>query len=255
MLRKRGKKGIVVALSFAALALTSVGFSTWIMGYQSTLDITNVTVEVANVERSSVIDASSVEVEDGVFRFDADKNDNTSPIVFSGDPETEGEDLEIKFSFNVNGSSDDVFNGLKLKATIDNETTSTYFNTYTGETPAETHYFSSPFKLGVELPLVYSNGVINNITETVNVGGTEVERNLMTISSTPDPNNEVTKYDVTINFTWGAYFNYENPSHIASDASSDTINNWLTALERLQALNSANIKLLVTHPDSNNPVT
>ena len=221
MLRKRGKKGIFVAIAFATLALTSVGFSTWIAAYQSVVETELVTVQVADVLGANTIQAAVI---DGDFCFDAQKDDTTGPIIYSGT--SNGEDLQLQFSITV--AKDTVFNGIKLLATSEDATFTSYFNSKSsGENP----YFNSPFKMGTELNLITGDG-------TTNSG--------FTITKSENGNNNI--YTVTVDFTWGSFFGGKNPCLVTDNS---LVSSYITALKDLkQNVDEKSFKFTLTHPET-----
>ena len=223
MLKKRGKKGIFVAIAFATLALTSVGFSTWIAAYQSVVETELVTVQVADVLGANTIQASVI---DGDFCFDAQKDDTTGPIIYSGT--SKGEDLDLQFSITVD--KDAVFNGIKLLASSTDTTFASYFNEKSsGANP----YFNSPFQMGTELNLIKGDGTYNTTSG-------------FTIVKTENETSNI--YTITINFTWGSYFGNANPCLVTD---STLVPTYISALKDLKAnVDNKSFKFTLTHPET-----
>lgn len=239
MLRKRGKKGIVVAIAFASLALTSVGFSTWIASYQTVVETDhNIEVGVEDTQRAGMTITAELSQGETGFLFDAAKNDNTGPIINSG---TQSEDLTISFKITVeDANTTSAFNGLSILASpADGDTKiNQYYNTYsTGENP----YFYSPFKIGEELIIV-----TNSKTKRTISGQKTESKESLSVSDSKDTNGN-TVYTVTINLGWGSFFNYQNPS-LTEDAKK--VDPYFTALNELKNLNQGKIKFTVTHPST-----
>lgn len=245
MLRRRGKKGIFVAIAFATLALTSVGFSTWIASYQHVVETEQISITVGEVIGASKITLSAaIDDNDSTFCFDAKNDDNVGPIIYMG-PSTGGEDLQFTFSVEVTKSSEtDVFNGLQLKVVPhnngepgDSELIQSFNSMSSGTTP----YFNSPFKLDEQINLVDLNG--NKATTNE---GFEI---------TSSTNGLKTTYTVVTKFSWGSLFENKNPGAIESDADSTKISTWLKNLTTLrEKLNDKKFKLIVTHPGAGNEV-
>ena len=239
MLRKRGKKGIVVAIAFASLALTSVGFSTWIAAYQTVVETDhNIEVGVADTQRAGMTITAKLSQGETGFLFDAAKDDNTGPIINSG---TQSEDLTISFEITVeDANTTSAFNGLSIVASpADGDTKiNQYYNTYsTGDNP----YFYSPFQIGEEIIIV------TNAKEKRTISGQETNsKESLSVTSGKDANNN-TVYTVIINLGWGSFFNYQNPS-LTQDATK--VDPYFTALNTLKNLNEGKIKFTVTHPST-----
>lgn len=242
MLRRRGKKGIIVAIAFASLALTSVGFSTWIASYQTITEVeSNVTVGVEDVITGGLaIEASLVENETG-FLFDAAKDDTEGPIVNSGGTY---EDLTVAFNVRLLGENVEAsFNGLSIIAEAadekeeDRTQTTSLFNGYSAS--GENQYFTSPFILGEEKVIL--------LKDKTKVPNDTSDPNLTHSISITDPTNISggIEFTVQIQLGWGSYFGYINPSRLED---STMVPNYFNGLRELKALNDRKIKFTVKHP-------
>lgn len=221
MLRKRSKKGIIAAIGFATLALTTVGFSTWITIMENQTNVQNITVEVDDALGSNLITGSRII--DSDFCFDALKDDKTGPIVHDGNGT--GEDLTVEFEIYMQNNG--YFAGLTLDATSTKEAE------FAGAIAK--NYFVSPFNFNNQLVLVYENYQINNSVNGLNVTITHNTETTFTVN-------------VKLSFSWGSAFGGKNPCEISKDTDQETIETYLSALTELKAINETVINFKISHP-------
>ena len=231
--RKTNNKAMTVGIALAAVAITGVAFSTWIIVNDQSSTVTgNITLNVADVEDQSII-IRNAKVDDGAISFDCKKDDSTGPIQYSQGSGDTGEDLNFSMSFDIENAWDgsafeSYYGGFQLTWTITD--TSSAFST-----AISSGYIVAPWASESELTF----GKPTNLTEDTNT----VKVQSFTATHTAGSDNDV-HVAISAEFAWGTYFGTSNPGDYAgSDAS--TISSYLSGLNSLKSLDSVTIAFTV----------
>ena len=213
----------------AAVSLVGVAFSSWVIQSTNSKTFDSFNVSVSDVSDKRLV-ISEITSDDPKIVFDAKENDTTTPIVWDG---TNKEDLTFNFSFTIS----DVLDGQgKFKKDVgvnirwdnpdaysnlirENYITAPQRNK-AALTDSDTSLFK--YKTGESLPGESSNG--------------------LTFAATGDGNTDL-KVTAAYSFAWGTAFEGNNPSEFANDDNLDDV---ITALEALKALNDQKFTITLT---------
>ena len=219
-------------LGLAAVSLVGVAFSSWLVQEIQGAKVQNITVSVADVQdKSLIITNAKLDEKDSTFLFDAENNDTTGPIIYTGN--TGGEDLTFGITFkvekalNADGTAAaDHFGGVYVKWEVTNDTAGQAL-----KSAITNDYIVSPLSdSDVALP-EFTIG---------SASGTNVE-----VTYEADTVTKTTlNVEVTFRFAWGSVTEGDNPGVYATD--SGTTQTALQVLNALQAANKAKFNIVLT---------
>ena len=216
---KFGKKKTtgIVAISLAAVALTSVGFAAWV-------------INADNVTANKQITVTTGELTDKRFTLTAEIDGSDSTVAFDSIPGGEyvqgDSDKHEDLTFKVNATLE----GVDLASSVD----SIYVNFKDVESKDKISELVS--KEIIQTPVGFSgsgNGLQIVTSDQLKNGGSgsvnytnpatpETTKYSYTVSG----NNTSLKISFTFYFTWGNIFDYKNPTEsIKSSSDSDKIKN------------------------------
>lgn len=202
----KGKTIGIITASLAAVSLVGVGFSTWIINTTNTVEVSNISVTVADTKDISVVISNAqLDTNDNSVKFDADAakmNNATGHLLSCGSGDSE--DLSFTLTYDVTiGTNAQTW---QIMAAIDDSNgtggTNGKFNTAVNTRK----YICLPSTLGI------TNGVKcldqSSSTET-NTGLTVTEKANSATTSTKT-------YSVSQKFTfsWGLAFANKNPVEV-----------------------------------------
>lgn len=225
-------------LGFAAVALTTTGFATWIVGVNATTSDGTVGVTVDTALNNGV-ELKLVLGEDSAIEL-KEANSSTGPVVTVTGNDTVKDPLQISvntFTLEVGKQflNSNTITGVefKLKYAIDDSTKDIKDNAKNkvtdnkiGEkrTGTEWEYISAP--------------------ETIGFTNTDI-----TATATGDPSTyEYTINAETLNFRWGSFFENKSPAtfyntKFATGATKDDVDNIVAELDAMKALHNKTLVL------------
>ncbi len=217
----------------AAVSLVGVAFSSWVIQSTSTKTFNDFNVSVSDVSDKRFV-ISEITSTDQDIVFDAKKDDDEGPIVWDGESY---EDLTFNFSFTISDVLNAEGNFTKdVGVYIKWDNPSAYSNLI-GE-----NYITAPQRNGNAL-------TDSNTSLFAHKTGTPLpgdEGNGLTFEAAGDGNTDL-KVTATYSFAWGSAFAVEginlNPSKFANDDNLDDV---ITALEALKALNGQKFTITLT---------
>lgn len=246
-MQKSYKKALTIGIAtFSAVALIATGTAAFILvtGGSDSLDGS---ISVGEVEDNSIeLDAyvGDVGTNNVSYTFDADENDRTGRVQWDGTNKeslTSTITVSIKPAEGADISQADINSKYSLSYTVEvkNDDSGNFAKYVTTKgTSAETAATSKEF---LQLTSSASTGDIAN-TDLVSVG----EANTIAM---PTEGNTTTTFN--LNFAWGKFFNYQNPSLYFDDGgtsggASIELTGVKGALNELQSLNNVQLKITVT---------
>ena len=214
---KFGKKKTtgIVAISLAAVALTSVGFAAWV-------------INANDVTANKQITVTTGALTDKRFTFTAEIDGSDNTVAFdskAGGSYVQGDDNHEDLTFKVNAT----LKGVDLASSVD----SIYVNFKDVESKKKISELVS--KKIIQTPVEFSGSDKNFkivTSEQLKNGGsgsanyTNPETANEKYSYTVSGDNTSLTISFTFNFAWGSVFDYKNPTDsIKSSSDSDKINN------------------------------
>ncbi len=247
-MQKSYKKALTIGIAtFSAVALIATGTAAFILmtGGSDSLDGS---VTVGEVEDNSiVVDAYIGDAGTNSFSyiFDSKENDTTGRVQWDGSTHeslTNTITVSITPAAGADITQTDINNGYSLSYTVEVVATgdeATTFAKYVTTKGASSETAASE-KEFLQLTSGTSTGDISN-ENLVSVGAS----NAITM---PTETNTTTTFSV--NFAWGSYFNYQNPSEYydgdgASVSLGDSTTGVKGALNKLHLLNGIKLKITV----------
>ena len=219
----------------AAVSLVGVAFSSWVIQSTNHVEFNSFNVSVSDVsDKRLVISAITSTNQDIVF--DAKENDTTGPIVWDGESY---EDLTFNFSFTIS----DVLDG-QGKFKKDVGVYITWDNPPAYRNLIEQNYITAPQRNGKNaLTTEPDTSLFEYKTEATLPGESS---NGLTFAATGDGSTDL-KVTAEYSFAWGSAFEVEgtnlNPSEFANEDNLDDV---ITALKALKALNDQKFKITLT---------
>lgn len=224
---KLGKRKFtgIIAISLAAVALTSVGFAAW------TINVSDV------VDNDNTVNVTTGVVTDNRFQFNAVVDSTDNSIAFdsvpgkgtiNGDADKK-EDLTFKINATITGNNlDQCVDGIYVNFKDTN-------TKYAGM--ISDNLIQSPVDFGSDPGTRIILGSALTGEKDVNVTG----------EGEPHTSTDIAKYSYTItggsnsfniaftfNFAWGSAFNYENPTTAINTAGdANTMNTRIASLKKL----------------------
>lgn len=269
--KKSHQKAVVaVVAGLSAVAVASVGFSSWIINASTKTDtVENIHVAVAEVtDKRFAVDAAIVEEtsKTNLVTFGASSANDDSGSVQSDDADVE--DMSFQFTLTISHADKDDADAVKDKigavyfALTDNE--SGTLKKYTGN-----NYVDSPLKfLGTAGDTPASNS--SNYTKifngadlavaatatTVSVDGTSTAEGSTdsltytceaTYADQEDTTSNIVAYKYTFTFTfgWGSVFNHQNPSAYGDSLTDTSLDTFVNNLKTMVAYGSVDFTLNV----------
>lgn len=213
----------------AAVSLVGVAFSSWVIQSTNSETFNSFKVSVSDVSDKRLV-ISKITSTDQDIVFDAKESDTTGPIVWDG---SHSEDLTFNFSFTIS----DVLDGQgKFKKDVgvnikwDNPSA---YSTLIGK-----NYITAPQRDGANA-LTDSNASLFEYKTGETIPG---ESNGLTFAASGEGNTDLT-VTAAYSFAWGTAFEGNNPSEFANDDNLDDV---ITALEALKALNGQTFTITLT---------
>lgn len=242
----KGKNIGIVTAALATVALVGVGFSTWVIGYQSKETNGDVTVTADDVEYKSLILSAEVASNDGINLAGKNSEASSSNVNFSfNNKDNKGEeDLEISvtFTLSVGKNFGDLQNQLdKISFAIDENKGEGYVD---GNAANDANKLGN-LRTGETWTYITAPEAIDFVISTE-----DNTKGFFLDNSTK--NSAIMKYSFvkTLSFGWGSFFNNKNPIQyynelLTGDNLNDTnIANVGAELEAMQtAYNNKKINL------------
>ena len=213
----------------AAVSLVGVAFSSWVIQSTNSKTFNSFNVSVSEVSDKRLL-ISEITSTDQDIVFDAEENDTTPPIVWDG---TNKADLTFNFSFTIS----DVLDGQgKFKKDVG-------VNIRWDNLPAyrnliDENYITAPQRDGSTL--TDSDASLFEC-KTGNALPSE-SNNGLTFAASGEGSTDLT-VTAAYSFAWGTAFEGNNPSEFANDDNLDDV---ITALEALKALNGQKFTITLT---------
>ena len=204
-MNKFGKSKVVgiATASLAAVAVASVGFSAWVVTTRTSTQTSDITVDIADVQRDSVVLNSATVIypnEKTSIKFDA--VDGKSTVL-----KNKGGEQQLSFGLKVNYtiSKDAAFKGLVAWMDVTQDCgTNTVGDGTSGETGK---YIVSPIKVG-------KKDAASNPT-------TEIEAFAFNKFTKDGSAHDLSTAENAFSFKWGDAFGGDNPSNTATDSNKD----------------------------------
>lgn len=213
----------------AAVSLVGVAFSSWVIQSTNSVEFNSFTVSVSDVSDKSLI-ISEITSTDSHIVFDAKKDDDEGPIVWDG---KSYEDLTFNFSFTIS----DVLNA-EGNFTKDVGVNIKWDNPSAYSTLIGKNYITAPQRDGANALTDSDASLFEYKTGTAIPG----ESNGLTFAASGEGNTDLT-VTAAYSFAWGTAFEGNNPSEFANDDNLDDV---ITALEALKALNRQTFTITLT---------
>lgn len=217
----RKKYWICGVISLTAVSLVAVGFSAWAMN-GSLPDKTNVSVKVGGiVDKTLIVQINSSDLS---FAFD---NSEVSNIT-NGNQQYQ--DLEFTINYRLESSREIDTGDFQLEFSIPQETITAYSalmsegKEFVNTSCINSFSFSLPSNDGSDAIKIKSNS--NTVETTINY----------------DDDSKGAKVSTKFSFSWGAYFNSDNPGNYY-DEDSDDINVYLDLCDKLHEFENATSNL------------
>ncbi len=238
MKTRKNNKALTVGIALAAVAITGVAFSTYIVNLTQGNTTPNINVVVGDVvNHSLVIQDPTV---DGKLNFDCKADDTTGPIIYSSDGNG-GESLSFTINFEIVGARENNTQNL-----------ASHFGGFTvslsaGEGGADNSVFASMTSNNYITSPEFGTDITINKPTSLTTGSNVVTQSPFTATYTANEGeNTIVDVALKVEFGWGSYFSNANPGDYAgSDAS--TVSNYVNALNTLKtSLNSKTLTVTLT---------
>ena len=222
-MNKFGKSKVVgvAAASLAAVAVASVGFSAWVVTTRKDASISDITVNVAEVKKDSVVlNSAEVIYPEGKSNILFDAVEGKSTVL-----KNKGGAQQLAFGLKINYtiSKDAAFKGLAAWMEVTQGCgTSTVGDGTTGE---KDKYIISPIKLGTT----------DSHANTTDIPGFASDDKLTKDGAAHD---FLTKADA-FSFSWGDAFGNDNPSNTATSGNVDGY------IQKLEAMKNKPYKFVI----------
>ena len=202
----------ITAASLAAVAVASVGFSAWVVTTRKDASINDITVDVAEVQKDSVVlNSATVIYPEGKSKILFDAVDGKSTVLKN---KGGAEQLNFGLKINYTISKDAAFKGLAAWMEVTQGCgTSTVGDGTSDETDK---YIISPIKLGTS----------QSHTDTTDIAAFASDK--FTKDGTA---HDLSTDTNAFSFKWGDAFGKDNPSNTAT---SENVNGYIEKLESMK---------------------
>lgn len=235
---KLGKRKFtgIIAISLAAVALTSVGFAAWIINasdIQHEIDDITVTVGGLTDNRNSFTFTAAIDEADSSVAFDSAKGNG----IINGD---QSEDLTFKIKANIKGSKklDELVDGIYINFV---DTNGKYSDMI------DNGFIQSPIDFDLSEPgkeIIGGDALV--VGELVDGGKYTNPSSVSkyTYKITEKAEDSSLDIDITFTFAWGSAFNCKNPTE-AINSAGDGADAMIEKLKTLTSDDYSNPKLQV----------
>lgn len=199
MKKIKSKKAVIgVVAALAAVSVSAVGFSSWVIGAsQQTDTVSQISVTTAAVTDNRFTLKAALNSSDPSIRFDANTSDTSGTIKY-GSEASGGEDLTFAIDLTLTANTSD------SNDTLGNATVAVAFSSETLSDWVGKNYITTPvaFSGTTSLGTPTSVATVTNIT-------------IPTWTTAVDSPRQYTN-TITFKFGWGTAFGGVNPSSISS---------------------------------------